>query len=395
MLGNPIKGCGLKIDTTSQVFQNKDCNCKNRKHQEFKDSILLKFNLFEPEICQLLCRKKINYNYVDSLLIQNDLNLKFSFLPIVNSRLNIHYDNGLGSIGLWGLNYIYALHNGLIMNHYIDERKDPIKSSLVAVQQLKSLRKKYKDTNWVLLAYWSSPSYINNIQRIAKSTVWESCKTSIDQKYLDKIILLNAIYKLDSLGFVEPKNPEPRNQILDSIIVDVKISFNAIYDLTSIDLNTIKINNPSLLKAYFPPNYPLVISTDEKIQIQNIIEELINYQDTLLDIKFKNKYIKQLYTVKEGDYLGKIAIDKKVSVAQIMKWNQSSNTTIYVGQQLVVYNEASLDSNSLKFQNYIVKKGDELWSIAQDYKGLKVKNILEHNNINELKEGSILKIVIK
>jgi membrane-bound lytic murein transglycosylase D len=395
LLRSSIKGYGLVIDTSYISVQNKDCNCKNRKFNDFQDSILLKFNLFDSDICQLLCNKKVNYNYIDSLISQNDLPLKFSFLPLVNSRLNNHYSNGLGSIGLWELNYIYGLHNGLKMDSYIDERKDPVKSSIAAVKQLKNFHEKYKKTNWTLLAYWSSPSYINHVHQVAKSAVWDSCSVYIDQEYLDKLLLLNTVFRLDSLGVVEIKKPDLKTQTLDTVVLNQKISFNAIYDLTAIDLNVVQRNNPFLLKPYLPSNHPVLINHSEKEILENALKLIINYEDTLNITKVKTEYLKKTYTVEEGDYLGKIAIDKKVTVSEIMKWNKLTITTIFVGQQLVVYKEQALESSSIAFQKYVVKKGDQLWSIAQKFNGLTVRKILEHNNITELKEGTILKIVAK
>ena len=82
------------------------------------------------------------------------------------------------------------------------------------------------------------------------------------------------------------------------------------------------------------------------------------------------------------------------TIQTIMKWNKLPNTTIYVGQKLVVYKEEASES-TLEFQKYIVVKGDQLWSIAQKFNGITVKNILEHNSINKLKEGTVLKIPVK
>jgi len=66
-----------------------------------------------------------------------------------------------------------------------------------------------------------------------------------------------------------------------------------------------------------------------------------------------------------------------------------------VGQKLVIFEEGVTSNILQEYKNYTVQKGDQLWSIAQNFTGLTVKNILEHNNINELKEGTILKIVVK
>ncbi|MDG2343859.1 MAG: LysM peptidoglycan-binding domain-containing protein [Flavobacteriales bacterium] len=385
---------GYEIDTSSLVIVNKDCNCKNRKLNTLNDSNLAKIISFNSEICQLLCKKKLNHPYIDTLIRKNNLPPEFSFLPIVNSQLNSHHNNGLGSLGIWELNYIYALHNGLKMNQYVDERKDPIRSSFAAVNQLKFLFDKYQDPNWTLLAFWSSPAHVNNIQKTVDSRVWEECTANIEQEYLDKLSLLHDIYRLDTLGLVELKKTQSVESVFDTIVLNQKISFNAIYDLTTVDLNTINQNNPFLLKPYIPSNHPILINREEKEIIKKGLELIINYEDTLQKTKVKIEYSKKTHTVEEGDYLGKIAIDKKVSVSDIMKWNKLPNTTIYVGQKLVVYKEEANDS-TLEFQKYIVVKGDQLWSIAQKFNGITVKNILEHNNINKLKEGTALKILVK
>ena len=388
------KHYGHEIDTSSLVIANKDCNCKNRKLNILSDSNLANIISFNSEICQLLCKKKLNHPYIDTLIRKNNLPLEFSFLPIVNSQLNSHHNNGLGSLGIWELNYIYALHNGLKMNQYVDERKDPIRSSFAAVNQLKFLFDKYQDPNWTLLAFWSSPAHVNSIQKKVDSRVWEECTANIEQEFLDKLSLLHDIYRLDTLGLVELKKTQSVESVLDTIVLNQKISFNAIYDLTTVDLTTINQNNPFLLKPYIPSNHPVLINPEEKEIIKNRLELIINYEDTLQKTKVKIEYSKKIHTVEEGDYLGKIAIDKKVSVSDIMKWNKLPNTTIYVGQKLVVYKEEANDS-TLEFQKYIVVKGDHLWSIAQKFNGITVKNILSHNSINKLKEGTVLKIPVK
>ena len=214
-------------------------------------------------------------------------------------------------------------------------------------------------------------------------------------KFLDKIYLLDAVYRLDTLGLVEIKKLETQKQPLDTIVFKHDISFNALYDLTKINFNNIKENNPAILKDFIPNNYPFFVKKEEKITFKNIIDDIVSYQDTLANIKPKNEFLEKTYTVEDGDYLGKIAIEIKSSVSEIIKWNNLKNTIIYVGQKLVFYEEGATKSISEVYQNYTVKKGDQLWSIAQNFNGLTVKNILEHNNIEELKEGTILKIVVK
>ena len=88
VLLSSVKSYGLLIDTTYNTTQNKICSCKERKLNNLQDSIFFKFNFSRSELCQLICRKKVNYKYIESLIIQNNLPIKFSFLPMVNSRFN-------------------------------------------------------------------------------------------------------------------------------------------------------------------------------------------------------------------------------------------------------------------------------------------------------------------
>ena len=54
-------------------------------------------------------------------------------------------------------------------------------------------------------------------------------------------------------------------------------------------------------------------------------------------IKKENEIKKITYTVRSGDYLGRIAYKYNVSVANIKKWNQLRSDKINIGQRLIIY----------------------------------------------------------
>ncbi|MDN3505016.1 MAG: LysM peptidoglycan-binding domain-containing protein [Rhabdochlamydiaceae bacterium] len=112
--------------------------------------------------------------------------------------------------------------------------------------------------------------------------------------------------------------------------------------------------------------------------------------------------------VKKGDILGKIAMRHKVSVDEIMKLNNLSNSSLRIGQVLYIpkkspnrpaQNLATSTNSSLKLKNeriYTVKSGDSLWSIAIN-NHIKVDDLLTLNNLSEskakkLKPGDKLRI---
>jgi membrane-bound lytic murein transglycosylase D len=118
------------------------------------------------------------------------------------------------------------------------------------------------------------------------------------------------------------------------------------------------------------------------------------------------------YEVQKGDNLGNIAKKFDVSLSDLKQWNNLSDNTIAIGNTLVVAKDefVSVKANpkvdSFKKKNttasvskkkavdYLVKKGDSLFSIAQKYPGVTISDIKKWNDIrkDEIKPGMKLKI---
>ena len=99
----------------------------------------------------------------------------------------------------------------------------------------------------------------------------------------------------------------------------------------------------------------------------------------------------QTYIVKRGDTLYGISNQYGVSVADILKINSVDPKNLQVGEKLIIPNISGTNPNSSI--TYIVKKGDTLYSIAQKY-GTNVNNIINLNNLksDNLSIGQILYI---
>ncbi len=110
------------------------------------------------------------------------------------------------------------------------------------------------------------------------------------------------------------------------------------------------------------------------------------------------------YTVKNGDYLGKIAKKFGVSTENIKKWNQLESPKLKIGQRLTIspknvssdYGVSKTETNSENSSKiYKVKKGDSLWSIAKKYPNISLQQLKEWNPVlkaKQLKPGTKLKL---
>jgi LysM repeat protein len=85
----------------------------------------------------------------------------------------------------------------------------------------------------------------------------------------------------------------------------------------------------------------------------------------------------ETYTVQEGDTLYDIAVAFKLSVDDLIAFNQLDGTLLSVGQELVLSSDSPPANLSV-----VVKQGDSLWSLAREYES-NVYDLREANNITD------------
>ena len=118
----------------------------------------------------------------------------------------------------------------------------------------------------------------------------------------------------------------------------------------------------------------------------------------------KNSSNINYYKIKSGDSIGSIAEKYGVKISEIQKWNNISGNKILAGNTLKIYSDANVNdipneitkttkNSKTNQQNYTVRNGDSLYSIAEKNKTTvaKLKSI---NNLtsNKIKTGQILRL---
>ena len=91
----------------------------------------------------------------------------------------------------------------------------------------------------------------------------------------------------------------------------------------------------------------------------------------------------EIYSVKEGDYLSKIAEEYGVTVSDIKSWNKLEGDLIYVGQQLTIYpGKKYVDAQKKKQKPkvYVVQEGDYLSKIAEEF-SVEVSDLKKWNKL--------------
>lgn len=99
------------------------------------------------------------------------------------------------------------------------------------------------------------------------------------------------------------------------------------------------------------------------------------------------------YIVTKGDSLYAIAKRYNTTVKDIVKLNNLTNNTLAIGQQLIIPISDEVTEPEVTYKNYVVQKGDSLYSIATK-NNTTVDEIKKINNLtsNMLSIGQVLKL---
>lgn len=137
------------------------------------------------------------------------------------------------------------------------------------------------------------------------------------------------------------------------------------------------------------------ITVKELKEINNLTSNTLKVGQTLKLTK-NNEMIPEdylVYKVKKGDSLWDIAKEYNTTVDTLKKINNLSNGKLTVNQQLFIPKNDNSSVKNTGEINYVVQKGDNLWTIANKY-DTTISDIKKLNNLktNTLQIGQVLKI---
>ena len=394
---------------------------------------------------------EVYFPLFEEALDRRNLPHHLKYLAIIESALNANAVSRSGATGLWQIMYSTGRMLGLEINSYVDERRDPYRSTEAALDYLEKLHGIYGDWLLAIAAYNCGPGHVNKaIARAGGERNFWKMQHFLPAETRGYVpAFLGSMYVFSHYKDFELKAPKPMysDYPTDTVMVYKSIGLSHIASELGMEADEILFLNPSLKKKIVPVSkegYPLKLPVSQVAKFVALKDSIYaNMPDPEKELLEQSQITasmskiassdgtqsKLLYTVKSGDNLGYISEWYDCSVQQIKNWNGMYNNTIKVGQKLTIYVPKNkynnyLDVNSMSFREkqewkasggsakstsanvkhdsecncvyYTVRSGDTLWDISQKYR-VSVDEIKKHNNDiggKELKPGMVLKIVL-
>lgn len=286
---------------------------------------------------------------VDSIFSEFNLPSDLVYLSLVESGFNPHAYSRARAAGPWQFMKGTAQVYGLRVDSYVDERRDPVKSTVAAARYLRDLYDLFGTWPLAMAAYNAGEGKVMRALHTAQAESFSDiAKTRLirreTKEYVPRFMAATIIAKNpDRYGFPQT---DIRLHEFEEVVVRRPIHFKAIANLTGISYQELKFLNPELRRDATPPDdaeYHLKVPVGTKDRVERLLERAPTHKFAPLPIPVKVRHIKNeppdsghWYRVQVGDSLEKIAKRFKISVKALKSNNNLTGPTIKAGSRLVI-----------------------------------------------------------
>ena len=339
-------------------------------------------------------------NFIIELLEIENMPAELLFLPVIESGFFETATSKSGAVGIWQFMKNSVGGYNIHIDDWIDERRDPWKTSVAAVKKLKWNYTQFHDWPLALAAYNAGTAAIRSaIKKAGKADYWYLAEQGYLKKetayYVPKFLAIAEILSRSdefAIDWGDTEEHPPTSTIEIKRAIDVRL----LAEELGLESEAIKRLNPSLRSFITPP------SIRYQLRIPSAYAETARTVLTQSD-KLLIKYYR--YRVKSGDTLYALAKHYGVSVQSILNYNEGLRPeTLKIGKFILIPALKQVDAyagkNIAQAGNFdgrhTIQSGDTLWSLALKY-SVSVEQLAQKNNLTVnsiLKLGNTLKVPI-
>lgn len=379
---------------------------------------------------------------IETELAKRGMPNELKFLPMAISAMNPQAASNTGEAGLWMLTYPVAKRYGMQVTENIDERRDPVKSTAVAIRYLQDLHTQFGEWPKAVIAFTCGPANLSRaVRRNGGADDVRDMYSDISESHRDVLPRLIAFTYLSlkaeeaDIQAITWRNQEPS----DTLRFDSTLMITALTRVVGTRAGRFAALNPTLIGPVIHAGTPFILPHSEAARFKDLAFVVLEAQstrprrpepttanaDSVERLPDGREAI--LYRIEEGDCLSCIADKFKVGLTELRGWNDMKGDNIDVGNTLLVYvppatrkvyegtvSSTKADSTLVaapaiivperakppaqrtmnsEYTWYTVKSGDSLYMIAKRYTGVSAEDLMRYNAIDAgIRPGQRIKI---
>ncbi|WP_456324304.1 LysM peptidoglycan-binding domain-containing protein [Desulfonauticus submarinus] len=343
-------------------------------------------NIHRKTFTKWLKRAQKYLPFVRKVFKEQGLPEDLIFLPFAESGYNPWAYSRAGAAGMWQFMPKTARKYGLRVDWWVDERRDPFKSTYAAAKMLKELYAMFGDWYLALAAYNAGPGKIcKAIRRSKQDDFFAICKKN--RRYLRRetrhyvpkfLAILKIVQNLEELGF--PSLNLKENFVLVQMEVAPRMDLLALSNYVGLSWHDFRQLNPAIRRMVAPPDRKIMVYLPkDKVDLaQKFIKECKKIYAGILR-----------YKVRMGDSWWRISRRYGVPISVLKKVNGIYSNILRPGKVIIIPKSGQKEyfsrytivrKEALKRANYTVQPGDSLWTIARKF-GISVKTLKKANGL--------------
>lgn len=340
------------------------------------------------------------------IIVEHGLPEDLAYLPLIESGFRSKAYSHAHASGIWqfipSTGKIYGLRN----NYWLDERRDPLKSTFAAARYLKKLYKEFNDWHLALAAYNCGEGGLSRaIIRSNSRNYWDLNLPRETMNYVPLFLAALTIAKNTSCFNLD--NPSDTATFLfDTVRISECLDLRDIAEGTGIDYDTLRQYNPHILHWCTPPDM-----RDVLLYLPRGYSQV--FKDFHASIPDSRKVKWYRYKIQRGDNIGSIARRFKVPEEPIRSINRLKNNQIIAGKYLFIPIPVNRSNPGEEISKQVVKKqipskdplikngqkiiyqvkaGDSVWKISELF-GVSPDQICRWNKLSDnaaIRVGQVL-----
>jgi len=328
-----------------------------------------------------LSRSRIYRDMAMSIFREERVPTDLYYLALIESAFNPRAYSRAKAMGIWQFMYGTGRAYGLDRTHWLDERRDPEKSTRAAARHLRDLHDDLGSWPLALAAYNAGINRVKrDIRKAGTRDFWKLRLPAQTRNYVPAFFAALIIAKEPERYGFSTTYDDP--VAFEAVNVDGGTRLSLVATFCSTSLQKIRDINPELRQGCAPPGgtYTLNVPSGWTDEVVAGLARTPKPKITGWGA----------YTIRSGDTLSTIAGSFSTTVEAIQEVNNLPGHFIRAGDRLVIPN-SSVGGGSIPSApdfkvsipssgTYRVRRGDSLWSISRRF-GVSMEQLMAGNSI--------------